>query len=490
MALVKPYNEDTKREHFEDGSWGHPFALETLISSETGKRISDVDWLSERMRNKTLKDQTEKLVGQLSEGGIHAKVKDNVIFYGLVSGKKIQKESYRNINILPLVAQKNRANQKRELAYFLEGRKYARYLVVTNGQRIEPLGDFSGQMAKFSRRISKWVHEAKKRYKVKTYMRTFEFPRNKEGYHLHANIIYEPSVKLSRKKWSEFLAWTNAYFDTVLEDAGRIQNLNEIIKYVLKPETLNGASVDEICWLVNETFGKRIFSAFGEFAEFRKDLKNSGMKLTTKDGRQCLMLKENFRSQNDEEEDELLTKDVTNQLLTILAPTPLCSPFKEPVAVIRNFKSHGLNNQVLDSYVDLMHPNEPTKFTKLRDLAQEAWQRNGGADIPTVLAYAKTLEDTADVNKVEFLSSKKAQVQNTALANALDREYKDMIDDETEDAEASSFSVHKRAITVLAEDKELAERQLIYDERRRIADKELSKIPELTAKIIDFPSGS
>lgn len=490
MAQVKPQIEEIVHDHFEDGSWYNPFTLESLISSETGKRISDVEWLSDRMRTKTLKEQTEHLASKMLEGGIKAKIDEDVIFYGLVSGLKIQKQSYRNINMLPLVAQKNRADQKKELGYFLSDKKYARYLVVTNGQNIEPFGDFAGQMAAFSRKISKWVYASKKNYKIKVYMRTFEFPRNKNGYHLHANIIYEPGVKLSKAKWSEFLAWTHSYFGTVLQDAGRIENLNEIIKYVLKPEALKSASSDEICWLVNETFNKRIFTAFGEFAEFRKSLKKSGMKLTSKDGQLCLMKKENFRSQSEEEAAEPANRDVTNQLLTVLPPMPLVSSFKEPVAVIRNFKSHGLNNQVLDSYVDLMHPTEPTKFTKLRDLARAAWDKNGGADIPTVLAYAKTLEETADVNKVEFLSTKKSEVQSLALANALDREFEDVIFDEIEEAEASSFILDKRTISVLREDKEEAERILIYEERRRIADEKLSEIPNIKSKLVKFPTGS
>ena len=486
MAQVKPYIEEVKQDPQPNGTWENPYSLEAMIRANTGKRIPDVEWTAEQLRRATLKEQTEDFCRKLEAEGIKTKTENDITFLGLVSGvKKRQKARYRNINILPLVAQENRAKLKSELAYFLNTHPHARYMVITNGQRIPAFDDLQGNMKRFSRKISRWAFEVRQMFGIELFVRTFEFPRNAAGtYHLHANIVFEPRHRLTKKRWREFKDFTDGYFKTIIKDAGEIKNINEIVKYVTKPESLLGAEASELAWLVNETFNKRMFSAFGEFARFRRTLRESDKKIVPHEGSLTLMRKENFRSQNDDEqsEEEPSNRDVSNQLLTIIPPCNMISPFKEPVAVIRNFKSHSVTNQVLDSYVDLMHPNEPTKFTMMRDAAIEAWHQNGAPDPSTAIAFAKTLAETQDVNKVEFLSQKKAEVEERSQLIAT---YRDIVED-AEEAAADDIGFNKNIISVSRRDKEKAENEIIREERQRIAEETVKKVTQKTAQIIRF----
>lgn len=367
------------------GSSSNPWTLEEIVEEDTGKGIDPTDWQKFKQRELMLKKQTEAFADTLEEFGIPARLNRDITAVGLVTGIQYELQQYRNINFLPTVAQKNRSQYQKELASYLQKHPYTRYAVITDGVRIPAFGNLKTSMKIFSRKISKWANEVRRRYDIEVFCRVFEFPRSEDdgSYHLHANILYEPP-KLSERDWNRFLQFTSRHFGTWWKDNGRIENLDEIVKYPFKPESLVGLGGDELVWLAGELFNRRIFTAMNGFAEFRRWLKSSDLKIIIRGGKPVMMRKECFISHDDsvEQQEKRDPVDAENMLLAITPPQYL-TPFKEPVALVQGLNWHAKGEKSVSRLADLL-----IWQTKARD----AWHLNGAPDPAVARKYAEALE--------------------------------------------------------------------------------------------------
>lgn len=389
------------------GSSSNPWTLEEIVEEDTGKGIDPQDWQKFKERELKLKQQTEAFADTLEEYGIPARLNRDITAVGLVTGIQYELQQYRNINFLPTVAQKNRSQYQKELAFFLQKHPYTRYAVITDGIRIQSFGSLKKSMSLFSRKISKWSHEIRVRYNIEVFCRVFEFPRSEEdgSYHLHANILYEPP-KLSDDEWNNFLQFTSDYFGTWWKDNGRIQNLDEIVKYPFKPESLDGCQGNELVWLASELFNRRIFTAMNSFAEFRRWLKDSGQKILIRSGKPTLMKKECFVCHDDttQQQEKRDPVDAENMLLAITPPQYL-TPFKEPVALVQGLNWTPRGDKSMNRLADLL-----IWQTKARD----AWHLNGAPDPAVARKYAEAL---AVANNVKpFKTRSNYIVHNTTIS--------------------------------------------------------------------------
>ena len=469
------------------GSIFNPFDLEELIALDTGRQQSDTLWLAEQMRQKTIDEQSARAAEILEKQDWKAILDNDITFVGLITGEKKNPVKYRNTNCIMSVAQYNRREQGNSLRYYLSKNPHSRYLTVAQGARI-PAHDpnFRTKIQKFGRKISKFAMIAFHDWEVEVICRIFEMPRDSNRtYHLHANIVYRPLRIMSKQKWKAWLKFINKYFGHGSKDNGTIQNVDEIVKYMIKGddiENIMNEDESELLWLAQQTFNIRIFSSMGGYKTFRSDLKAEKRKVIIRKGKPVIARKSSVFKCNgkkyeiyiDEDGNEIKVlkerpedaRDKLNEALTITNPYFFCSPFAEPVAVVRNMKQYK-NGRLLDSYVDLeadLHP--------YRELAQRAWEANKAPSPELALQYAEMLEETQDIDKVVILSNHKKHIKEQAYECAVQREYKAAKN--SVESCVVSFSVHTRTITVLEADQREAERQLISSMRRLKADEMLS----------------
>lgn len=389
------------------GTSSHPYTLEDLIDAHTGTSIPIELWAEGKRREKVNEAATQRMQDLLEAGGIDVESESNVMYVGAVTGLTKTLRRRRNINLLLSVAQMNRREQQLSLARFLEDHNkghYARYLVVTSGERIPAHADLKKRMSVFGRKISKWSHKIQRDYGIEVVCRIYEMPRNSDGtYNLHANILYIPPL-MQKPAWLSFLAETHGHFETVLKDNGKIEDLDEVIKYVFKGDDIETMNEAEAVWLHDSLYKMRLFSAFHGYKDFRSELKESGKKLVSVKGKIVYMLKPKCHRHKDEEDEDDPDRPqeerehpmaVKNVLLTQLQPTAMLSPIKEPVLVIQGYDPTidvTKDTRAAARYVDIMMHQVA---------ATDAWRKNTSVTIETARAYAEAAK-TGATNIVPF----------------------------------------------------------------------------------------
>ncbi|MFG6596282.1 hypothetical protein ACGYK4_17195, partial [Sulfitobacter sp. 1A13368] len=383
------------------GTSGLPFKLKDLIDEYTGEVVPPGVWAEGKRREKVNEVSTQRMQDLLESGGLEVETPSNVMFVGAVTGLTKVLRRRRNINLLLSVAQMNRREQQLSLAKYLEEHRkgqYARYLVITSGERIPAHADLRQRMSAFGRKISKWANRIKREFGIEVVCRIYEMPRNADGtYNLHANVIYIPPY-MGELGWLSFLGDLHTSFDTILQDAGKIDDLNEVIKYVFKGDDIENMDADEAVWLHDALYNMRIFSAFNGYKDFRSELKDSGKKLVSIKGRIVYMLKPKCH-RNKDEDDEYDDEDrpeerehpmeVKNVLLTQLQPTAMLSPVKEPVMVIQGYDPSidiTKDTRAAARYIDIM---------MCRAEATDAWRKNTSITVETARAYGEAVKNGA-----------------------------------------------------------------------------------------------
>lgn len=372
-------------------------------------------WRENDARRRLLRSQSEHLADQLESVGHKARIirakDDGLMLVGAVSGIRHEVQQYRNINLIPAVAQSNRAIYRKELEFFLKDHPYTRYAVLTGGTRVAGFGRLQDEMKALSRRISKWAKACRDEWNVHVFTRIFEFPRNEDGtYHLHANVLYEPQERMTEERWKAFLEWSHKVLKYHWKDNGRIKNLREIVKYPFKPESLNGIDAEELGWLHSELFNRRIFTAFGQFADFRKSYKAKKLKLVSVGGQVQLMKKEVFvvrdeaaRELSEKTEDfdldyetgELIKQE--NQFLAVTTPTYMSGPVAEPYILVRNYRPWPRGEASMARFADIL-------YWQMK--ARDAFEKNCEVSVETLQNFWKA--HSAGAENVELFPGRKA----------------------------------------------------------------------------------
>lgn len=193
-------------------------------------------------RQNRMRSDSERVATILERSGVQARLPRKVFDLGSCTGAVEETESYRNTNVIPLVASRNRRQMLNGLQYFIcnEIRYPVRYGVVTSGQRKEVYGDLRGDMAAFHRRISKVANWAKEEYGINTIYRGDELPFDETlTFHLHANILYWQTRPMSPARWNEFKHKMALKFGSRWEDNGIIQDVAEVVKSLHKGDDIS-----------------------------------------------------------------------------------------------------------------------------------------------------------------------------------------------------------------------------------------------------------
>nr|WP_197027392.1 hypothetical protein [Ochrobactrum sp. UNC390CL2Tsu3S39] len=263
-----------------------------VLRSNTGWEMDPVAWAKRAAATRLLTEQTEHIASALARGGINVIRDGDVTLISAVTGIVESLPVYLAVRFLPTIAARDRRPMVNALKLFMSGTshktayigKYMRYAVFTAPQPVPAFGTLREEIQALSRRISKWAHRVKK-YGVKVLFRGIEFTRKtaeERGmtdryapgtilYHVHANVIYWPTRNM-KGEWEKFLRETHEFMGSEWKDNGKVEGVEEIVKYCSKPADTLAASDDELVWLYRQAQRLKICQPLGPFAEWLRDL--------------------------------------------------------------------------------------------------------------------------------------------------------------------------------------------------------------------------
>lgn len=265
-----------------------------VLRSNTGWFTDAVSWAKRRAASQTLEQQTAHLAGALGRAGISVTREGDVTLIGGVTGIIEQQPVYRAVRILPTVAGRDRRPILNDAKFWMgnhPNRKYFRFAVMTCPEPVPVGGDLRGTIRGLSRRISKWA-SAVEEFGVRVLYRGIEFTRDTAAergmedrydpdtvlYHVHANVVYWPTRKMKDEEFQKFLKFTRDSVGAWWRDNGKVERLEEVIKYCCKPSDTLSSGDDELVWLYHATSKLKICQPLGVFKEWRAELEKAGEK--------------------------------------------------------------------------------------------------------------------------------------------------------------------------------------------------------------------
>ncbi len=294
--------------------------------------LDPLAWAKRQAATKVLEQQTARIADALLRAGVNVTLDGDVTMIGAVTGVVEHQRVYRAVRFLPTVAGRDRRPIVNGLKLWMAGHgsnKYFRYSVMTCAEPVPVGGDLRDAIQTLSRRISKWSHEVQRKYGIKVLFRGIEFTRKtaKERgmtdryaqdailYHVHANVLYWPTRNIA-ERWPEFLRYTHSFIGAEWKDNGKVEKIEEIVKYCSKPADTLAASDDELVWLYESTRRLKICQPLGDFKAWLHELEAAGEKVVRVhvgrgDGRLRRVLKRGRRAP--EPKDEWLEKKKAEQ---------------------------------------------------------------------------------------------------------------------------------------------------------------------------------
>lgn len=434
-------------------------------------------WSESQKRRAKIRSQSDALADLLEKAGIEARIETGMVSLSAITGVVTPITAFRPSRFIPEIAARERRPMLNGLSYYLEEiydePAYVRFAVITAGDLIPAggKGELRKGIQKHSRKISRWASIAFERYGMETLFRGSEFtrqtarerklldryPDNPPLYHVHGNVLYRPHRLLSEEQWAEFLAWTKSFFGTHWKDNGRIQDLREIVKYVVKPgELLDGEKPldpDEAKWLYEELFKARLTAPMGSFKEWWKELgKQRGKVVRVRAGetsRLAIVTKsvkldhsEEASSSGEDPIDETSSDPVEpsqeapgtaeNIFVGVTMPQWIHSPWAEPNLLIMNYRRRPASNGGYDRLQEILHE---------RSFWRELWDKKGAPTPETALQIAEAWREAGkDTNVVAFAPAA-LEGRTEALLEADERR-------RAEAAERAAYKVHTSRVTV------------------------------------------
>lgn len=277
-----------------------------VMRSNSAWKLDPIAWAKRQAATKVLEQQTARIADALLRAGVDVTLSGDVTMIGAVTGVVEHQRVYRAVRFLPTVAGRDRRPIVNGLKLWMTGHrnaKHFRYAVMTCAKPVPVGSDLRSVIRALSRRISKWASEARKRYSVEVLYRGIEFTRatakerdaaarsrgetsnlsDDHGadtvlYHVHANVLYWPTKNIG-ERWQEFLKFTHAATDAWWRDNGRVEKVEEIVKYCSKPADTLAASDDELVWLYEATRRLKICQPLGAFKLWLAELEKAGEKV-------------------------------------------------------------------------------------------------------------------------------------------------------------------------------------------------------------------
>jgi hypothetical protein len=286
------------------GGW-KPKTHSAVLKGNSGWALDPIVWARRTVASKILMGQNDRIAQALQNAGEDVIRPGGLTLISAVTNVVETQRVFRAVRFLPVVAARDRRPTVNGLKLFIHehpASRYFRYAVMTCDSPVPAFGDLRGAIQTLSRRISKWAHEVRKPdkngrcYDIEVLYRGIEFTRSTAAerdaaaaergqesnlsarygadtvlYHVHANVVYWPKRNIE-KLWPEFLRFTERFMDAHWRDNGKIEKVEEIVKYCSKPADTLAAADDELVWLYRQTQRLKICQPMGEFKTWMKGL--------------------------------------------------------------------------------------------------------------------------------------------------------------------------------------------------------------------------
>jgi hypothetical protein len=382
LEKIQP-NPRPPSQNFNDGNLARRQRAKShsdVIDINTGWELDPERWAACVAASKALENESERLADALGRTGVNVRVPSEITMIGAVTGKTEIVAGFRAVRFLPSVAARDRRPLLNGLTYFIQSHpasNYFRYQVFTAPEPVPIGGELRITIQALSRKISRWVSHQSANFDVEPLFRGIEFtrataaerrmedryPANTILYHVHANLVVWPTKPMKPTEWDDYLKSTWKKFEAHWRDNGRLQNANEVVKYVLKPGCLTGASDEEIAWLYDETRQLKISQPLGAFARFMAELEDAGEKIVrvkgTRDGKLVKVGKatrlDHAKREATSEQNLVETTHrqkpslpPTNIILGLSLPQRRFTPWAEPLILVQRYKPTATSNGDLE----------------------------------------------------------------------------------------------------------------------------------------------
>lgn len=297
----------------------------SVLKSNSGWALDPVAWARRAAATAKLMEQNDRIAEALQRAGEDVIHDGGVTMISAVTNVVEKHRTFRAVRFLPVVAARDRRPLVNGMKVFIRehpNRKYFRYAVMTCSEPVPAFGGLRGSIQTLSRRVTTWAHEVRKKYGMKVLFRGTEFTRKTAAergmtdrydaatplYHVHANILYWPTRALTPAEWTAFLNYTRTFMGAEWKDNGKVERVEEIVKYCSKPNDTLAATDDELVWLYRETQRLKICQPLGVFKEWLAELKKRRQKIVNVNlGRgdgELMRVKKGRRGQPVNEDDE------------------------------------------------------------------------------------------------------------------------------------------------------------------------------------------
>ena len=377
-----------------------------VLKGNCGWAIDPVAWAKRASASKILAEQNERIAQALQEAGENVILNGGLTTISAITNITETQLRYRAVRFLPVVAARDRRPMVNGLKLFMiehRNAHYFRYGVMTCNELIPAFGELRGPIQRLSRKISKWSDEVCKEYRIKVLFRGIEFTRataaerdaeaEKEGresdlserygaetvlYHVHANVLYWPTRVV--EDWTDFLRDTHKFIGAEWKDNGKVEKVEEIVKYCSKPADTEKASGKELVWLYRQTERLKICQSLGDFRDWMKGLKEHREKVVRvrrENGDSQLMrvkkgkrggpmeeedqneehgarensvesvdtVPESSSGENEKHDQDTNGESATNIVIGLTLPQWRHSPWAEPVILIQNYDPSTLSEE-------------------------------------------------------------------------------------------------------------------------------------------------
>lgn len=379
------------------------YTHEELLKRHTGWATEFEPWSERRKAWALIQAQTEEIADRLESLGIQARLPASITSISAVTLQEDTLDSFRPIRFLPAIAARERRPYLNAMRYWLEtnpdAKRYVRFAVVTYGTPIRAGDDLREAISDLTRRISRWAHYVKKRFEIEVLYRGVEYTwKDRDGsgeqtLHLHANVLYWPHRHLKTAEWTDFLTISHDKLASHWKDNGRVNDVAEVVKYVIKPEDLGKLEDDDLVWLYENTFKKRVNAPMNTLREFVSKLTKERKKVVTVSSKGLrIVTKARKLDRAKAKEDRVGGGRATNIILGLTLPQWRHTPFAEPMILVQNRDKNAIGKaaEAFRNDVDALH---------MESLIY--WQENGAPSPAEALELAKAWDDGAG-NVVPF----------------------------------------------------------------------------------------
>ena len=346
------------------------------LASELSNQPYDIDlWEKQGEQQRHLEEQSKQVAQKLYEGYKHHGLgwsrnvsvnpyrSTDLYILGLFSKGVKKLDNYRNISFIPVKARQQRNTLSKELHLFVDNNPFTRAWLFTDKRTT--INHLRSVIKKMHRKLSKlngkkWMKEYGARFVFRTTELGEIFPIGESDIsvhpHMHALMILDK--KLTKDQFITLNKLIQNFWGAYSRDSGKIRNTRELVKYVVKPNDLDGLNSQQIVKLYEAQNGLHLVQCLQDLRLDRKSIRENNQKVIIRKGRPKIVPNWNGSITKQKRQPDRFVEYVemledrrkadsladsgsaTPQVVAWCTPSPLFTHISEPV-----FMVHGLDGR-------------------------------------------------------------------------------------------------------------------------------------------------